>query len=182
MLNTKLPVQFDPYPFCRQRQEGEICYSNTLRLSEFDSFRGLILPCEGEVQITCSFGEDDQKIPYLSGNIEAVVHLRCQRCMHPFEYEIKTSFLLSPVYSDQAAKELPSTYEPIVLDEGNISLPDLISEELILSLPLVPKHEENCLAEFAKKSQPSVTFMHREVDLENNRMNNPFKILESIKL
>ena len=42
----------------------------------------------------------------------------------------------------EAAEELPSYYDAIELDEnGEVNLRELVEDELILAIPLIPRHE-----------------------------------------
>ncbi len=57
-------------------------------------------------------------------------------------YEIDISFLLSPVISEERAKNLPDQYEPVFMQNESIALYDMIEDEILLALPMVPKHKQ----------------------------------------
>jgi uncharacterized protein len=70
------------------------------------------------------------------------IALLCQRCLNPvrLDVEAKRSFLF--VVGEDAAAELDESSEDDVLAmTRTLDLQDLVEDELLLSLPLVPKHE-----------------------------------------
>jgi len=68
--------------------------------------------------------------------------LRCQRCLQPLEFAVKAHVRIG-LASTEAATEagrMPADLEPMLAPGGRISIGELITEELLLSLPLVPLH------------------------------------------
>jgi uncharacterized protein len=70
--------------------------------------------------------------------IDGQVVLACQRCMQPCGCEIEESALLAVVAQD--TDELPGGYEPLLGDAERLSLIEVIEEQILLALPLVPMH------------------------------------------
>jgi uncharacterized protein len=77
---------------------------------------------------------------------QASVELVCQRCLEPFRQDLAEH--VAVVLADAAA--LPATtpegFEPFELDGGRLQPAQLIEDELIVAIPLVPKHArvEDC--------------------------------------
>lgn len=115
--------------------------SGTLPLACFSRLADFLTHLDGEVVVNLAFGQDDEHIPYVKGRLEACLPLECQRCLGRVDYHLALSINLSPVFSDAAGKKVPDRYEPLLLQEDQILLQDVIEEELLLSLPLAPKHE-----------------------------------------
>lgn len=70
------------------------------------------------------------------------IDLICQRCLNPVRLDVqaKRSFLF--VVGEQAAAELDESSEDDVLAlTRSLDLQELVEDELLLSLPLVPKHD-----------------------------------------
>lgn len=72
----------------------------------------------------------------------------CQRCLQPFAWPIDTEVVLQLVQSDAeldaaqiSGDELESDYEKVV-GSGRFDLLEQIEDELILSLPYIPRHSE----------------------------------------
>ena len=64
--------------------------------------------------------------------------LTCQRCLRPCSCAVNESASLVVMASD--ADEVPGGFEPLLGDAERLSVTDLIEEQLLLGLPLVPKH------------------------------------------
>ena len=66
--------------------------------------------------------------------------LECQRCMQPMTWALDTRVRIGLVGSDTQAARVPADLEPMLAPGGHISIGELITEELLLSLPIVPLH------------------------------------------
>lgn len=64
--------------------------------------------------------------------------LTCQRCLRPCSCAVNESASLVVMASD--ADEVPGGFEPLLGDAERLSVTELIEEQLLLGLPLVPKH------------------------------------------
>lgn len=72
--------------------------------------------------------------------VEGVIVLPCQRCLRPCECGIDESALLAVVANDEV--ELPGGYEALLGDAERLSLGELVEEQVLLGMPLVPLHED----------------------------------------
>jgi uncharacterized protein len=81
--------------------------------------------------------------------VEGEVFLACQRCLRPCPCAVDEAASLVVVTRD--ADELPGGYEPLLGDPERLSLAELIEEQVLLGLPLVPMHStaEQCGAAVA---------------------------------
>lgn len=68
------------------------------------------------------------------------VFLTCQRCLRPCGCPVDESALLVVMTRD--TDEMPGGYEPLLGDPERLSLTELIEEQLLLGLPLVPRHAQ----------------------------------------
>jgi uncharacterized protein len=102
--------------------------------------------CSEQIHVNVKFDVDEQGLVVISGNASATVSLTCQRCTDIFDLALATDFCFSPVKNDQAAENLPSYYDAIELDEnGEVNLLALVEDEIILAIPLIPRHKpEDC--------------------------------------
>ncbi|HET7607341.1 MAG TPA: YceD family protein, partial [Gammaproteobacteria bacterium] len=78
----------------------------------------------------------------LAGDVE----LECQRCLEPFRYELTESVNVVLAASDSLPATVPAGFEPFELDEARLKPAELIEDETIVAIPLVPKHAriEDC--------------------------------------
>jgi uncharacterized protein len=71
------------------------------------------------------------------------VRLECQRCLQPLAWPLAVDRRLRFVRGEQEAARLDEELEEDVLElEPRLNLLALIEDELILALPLVPRHEQ----------------------------------------
>lgn len=74
--------------------------------------------------------------------------LECQRCMKPLKLGVDTDVRVGLVGSEMEAGRVPADLEAMLAPGGRIGIDELVTEELLLSLPSVPLHGEGdvCLA------------------------------------
>lgn len=96
--------------------------------------------------------------------------MTCQRCLQAFQYSLKVERLFIFVVDEAAADAYPiedDLLDPLV-SSTHFDLLALIEDEILLSLPLVPKHPESKCA-----SSPLLGIIKEP--------ENPFKVLKNIK-
>src|ERR1700744_5194970 len=81
--------------------------------------------------------------PYLRLAIHGAAWLECQRCLTPYSQAFNVDATYRIVNTEAEAEGFPRAAEEVEVIVGSrqFDLIDLIEEELLLSLPLVPKHE-----------------------------------------
>ncbi len=91
--------------------------------------------------------EDKHGIPALDVSITGSCQLRCQRCLNGLDYTIKldTRLLLRnqaslDALNDNVAGGEEEEFDSILAD-AHLDVLDLLEEEILLSLPIAPKHE-----------------------------------------
>jgi len=134
--------QVDPVRLARkgEKLEGALPLQNFLRLAE------LLLDNTGVADCALQFTLDNRYRPLVQGSVKAELVMECQRCLGSMSVLIHEQFCLMPVTSTAALKEVPEAYDGIVLSaNGQLSLHNLIEEELLLGIPLVVKHPEMCV-------------------------------------
>jgi uncharacterized protein len=96
----------------------------------------------GEVELKLEVGLDPARRVVVSGRMDAELELQCQRCLEPVKLKVHAEPHLAWVKSDEQVAALPDGYEPLLSADGQVALRELVSDELLLALPLVPKHED----------------------------------------
>jgi len=170
MKNLKLPIAINP---TRSAQRRLVC-EGVFKLSEMTR---LLAACEArseQVQVKIKFDVDERGLTVMTGTGSALVAFTCQRCSDDFEQLLEVDFTFSPVKNEEAAEEIPSYYDVIQLDEnGEVNLRDLVEEELILMIPLIPRHElKDC------KATADSVWGELPEELEKP---NPFDVLKQLK-
>lgn len=102
----------------------------------------------GQVEASILF-DRFESIPLLEVRAETVAALVCQRCLQPLSLPVLSESRVGLVESMEQADRLPADVEPVWVEGRKIDLGELVEEELLLALPLVPMHERDdpqCLA------------------------------------
>ncbi len=100
------------------------------------------------------------------------VVLTCQRCLQPVDVAVAGQSALILVASDAEAEQAPEEREPIVVEANRLDLIWLAEEEMLLALPLVPLHDEQCVAAVASQAVAVIgepTLDKRQRPFENLR-------------
>jgi uncharacterized protein len=136
LMSRDYPDWLDPFKAAQARRR----FVGTIRLSELEAVQDLIEdPGEGEIAFELKFDLDDQREVRVSVQVSGVVPMLCQRTLQPFRQEIDSASVVAIVDSESAIERLPADYEPLVLTDPRLRLVDLVAEELLLALPLVPR-------------------------------------------
>lgn len=170
MSGERLPVHIDPIRMAETRRlfQGEVALAEMPRLVE------ALQDSEGSVSVALEFGVDEEGIRVMRGRIEAEVTLLCQRCLEPMRQRIDNEFALGLVRSETEADELPSYYEPLLLDGKPLFLRDVIEDEMLLALPIVPRHP-------AEACEARLQAGEAETEQEGDKRSNPFASLAELK-
>jgi uncharacterized protein len=172
MQTVKIPVSIDPIRAATSRSayQGIVPGRQLKRLNEL---------CAGDcsdVTVSLECGVDLQGIVYLKGKAVTELTLLCQRCMTPYTTEVTVDFSFSPCKTEAEIDELPDAYDPIECNEiGEVRLHQLIEDELIVAMPIIPMHEEiDC-------NQGSKDMAVGEIEPAQEERPNPFAVLEKLK-
>jgi uncharacterized protein len=107
-------------------------------LSELPGLRaGVTGKVAGEVRFSRTEGV---AVAALTARGEAT--LECQRCMQPMSVPIETRVKVALVASEPDSARVPEELEPMLAAGGRISIGELITEELLLALPIVALHAD----------------------------------------
>jgi uncharacterized protein len=132
------PGEVDPQRFCRNAQvwETESSISAFPRLArEFT---------QGQLSCRVAGEMDLQRRPVLHIAIQGEMVLICQRCMgdllHGFEVD-RELYLARDEAELERLEEALGLDGEVILADGKLNLVELVEDEVLLGLPLVPKHE-----------------------------------------
>lgn len=168
MSEKFIPEHIDPFRYAEQ----SLALDGLLSIADMKRLSANVIANGDTIRVNLQFGVDEQRVTFLTGHLKTTLTLQCQRCMEPFSYEIMSDFALGIVSTLDEANALPERYEPALATEGSLALRELIEDELILNLPIIPRHElDEC-----KVKLPSV-----ESGWEKGKGENPFQVLESLK-
>lgn len=168
MSEKFIPEHIDPFRYAEQ----SLALDGTVRIADMQRLSTNVLNNDDLVNVSLQFGVDEQGITFLRGHLETKLTLQCQRCMEPYIYEIMSDFALGIVTTLDEANALPEHYEPALAQEGSLALRELIEDEIILNLPIIPRHEpEDC----------KVKLPLQDSGWDRGKGENPFHVLKSLK-
>ena len=114
-------------------------FEGALPLSAMSRLGGSLADSEGECRFALEFGQDALQVPYVELSIEAGLPLVCQRSLERFVFPVQTVQRLGLIRDEAEEAALPPGYEALLLDEDGLVRPlDLVQDELVLALPVVP--------------------------------------------
>jgi len=172
-MRQQIPKEIDPFRFANngRQLEGELKLADMARLSEslFDN--------SGVVKVSMQFDVDQTGTPNLHGRFETTLLLTCERCMQALEFPVTIDTWLGLVRHEKLAESLAEQYEPWVIEDTDLVDPaTVVEDELILALPLVPKHDFDCLPEEAWFAGD------KEVEEKpEDKPESPFAVLSALK-
>jgi uncharacterized protein len=92
----------------------------------------------GEVAYRLDFGQGELGGPQLHVTLQAGLTLQCQRTLEPFVFMANVDTRLGLLADERDVDALPGDCEPLLLEGGALSPREVIEDELLLTLPLVP--------------------------------------------
>ena len=92
---------------------------------------------------------------------------------------VDTTFRLAMIESEAEIERLGEEYEPLLLDDSLVSVAELVEDELLLCLPIVPKHDtEECNANSHVEDNIEQS---SDIESESKPKKNPFAALADLK-
>ena len=137
---SRVPEVLDAWRMVAARRSFE----GRLPLSSMPRLRDALCDDQGDVRFVVDFDRDALQVPYVELRIEAALPLVCQRSLQRFLYPVSTVQRLGLIAQGSGREEadeaaLPPGYEALLVPEdGQLRPADVVEDELILALPVVP--------------------------------------------
>lgn len=173
MHNDPLPSQVD----VRKLTIKDVEISNNFSPDALPRFASLLAGNEGLIESKLHFYVDDSRKRRVDGHVKAEVSVPCQRCLEPVTITVESEFKLAVLWTDEQAKQLDKSLEPLIVGEELIDLADIVEEELILSLPIVSYHNRDDCQEMPLSFGDEHIVRSTKVEQKKN----PFSVLEKLK-
>ncbi|MBD9378312.1 MULTISPECIES: YceD family protein [Pseudoxanthomonas] len=166
-MSANTPEMLDAWRMVAARRSFE----GRLPLSSMTRLQGLLNDTDGEARYTIEFDQDALRVPYVELRIEAQLPLVCQRSLQRFLLPVSLVQRLGLVRDEADEAALPPDYEALLVPEDGMLHPaDLVEDELVLAVPVVPVNPESDAVE---RDWPA-----QEEELAKA---NPFAALASLK-
>lgn len=149
MPEPRLPVSVELSKLTTRGAEisGQLALSKLLRLEH------VLSESSGVADVTLEFYTDEQRRRRITGSVKAELSIFCQRCLGPMPYLVDIEVCVAAVMDEDKAAQLPREIDPVIVVEDMLNLHELVEEELLLSLPFVSFHDEQC-AKIVKDDAP----------------------------
>lgn len=176
----KLPDFIDPIAAVNHDKH----FSGRVNQSKLPRLKEAVSQTSDDVLVEIKFYYDKAvKFPAFEMAVEAQLQLECQRSLQTFMFPVKTSTKGVFTESMSLVEELPKDYEVFELDpdDERISLFELVEEELLLAIPMIPVDESAELALGMDEGEA-----HNEQQLQEDLNEayakpNPFAALQALK-
>ncbi len=135
LSKTRLPGALDAWRMVAARRSFE----GVLPLASMARLQDALADTEGQARVTVEFDRDALQVPYVELRIEAELPLECQRSLQRFLYPVRIVQRLGLVTDEAEEGSRPEGYEALLIgDDGMLDPAELVEDELILSVPVVP--------------------------------------------
>lgn len=142
---------------------------DTIAVSQFSRLQDALASPQGVLDWRLLGDVNNEGKPSLHLHVTGALELTCQRCLEPYHYDldIHSDFI---VVADEAAlppEEDDLDEQDYLVADAQMQVAELIEDEVLLALPLAPKHAlQDCSAADAVSEQAKP---------------NPFAVLQSLK-
>ncbi len=149
-------------------------FQGTLPLASMTRLREVLAAIDGEVVYELDFGRDELGVAYLDVKVDAPLSLVCQRSLEPFLLPVQVRTRLGLIRAESEEAGLSPETEPLLVNEsGQLVLADVVEDELLLAVPLVPVDPDSTL--------PDEMTGFGAGDDAAGQTENPFAVLRELK-
>ncbi|SOD41229.1 YceD family protein [Nitrosovibrio sp. Nv4] len=137
-----MPVRLiiDPLDFARNAG----AHHGKIALSELERLQDYLIGNDGELQYAVTGTLNRDARPVLQIVVHGSINLQCQRCLGEFGHalDLQTDLLLAQNENELSRLDEDESVD-CILAISDMDVLSLIEDEIILSLPISPRHGEN---------------------------------------
>lgn len=111
-------------------------YAGTLDASGLERLADLA-PRNFEAELTLRV--DSTRRNWLEGRIAGELTLECQTCLEPFTWRLDIRSKLALARNEEEEERLMADCEPVLVLDDRLMLQEIIADEVLLALPMMPK-------------------------------------------
>ena len=137
-MSNRLPIEVNPFRLIEQRRT----LTGSLPLAQLPRVQALAVDAaEQEFAVEMIFTHSSSGLPLIAGSVKGELALTCQRCLEPVYVKVDAALniVLTTSQTDREPEE--EGYELYIVDDERIFVRDFIEDEILLALPVVPRHE-----------------------------------------
>lgn len=130
----------DAFVFAREGRvlEGELAVSDLERLHD------LLAEVSGSISFRLQGFKSERGELMLHLVVSGVIQLACQRCLKaiPFDLDVDNLLEIIPEGADMSQDELEDDTKDFLPLAGELNVAELVEDEILLALPVAPRHEK----------------------------------------
>ncbi len=168
-MSAGLPDSLDVW---RAAASGRV-YTGRVELAKLTRLLPSLVDADGTCEFRIAFSRDASGQAAVQVSASAELPLQCQRSLERFVLEVQVEQTLGLIRSEAEEAALLPEMEPVLVPEsGMMRLLDLLEDELILAVPVLP---------IRPGTEPVESDFAGEGDEEEADRPNPFAALEALK-
>lgn len=172
-MSARIPEFIDPWLLA---DRGAII-AGEYDLTSLERLNGLLQEREGSVSFELNFSRDAKSRARITGFVRSELRLECQRCLEMMRMPVDAQLDLVVIQVSAEAEIIPDECEPVMVEDGLLKVVDLVEDELLLAVPLIPMHEpEQCSVHPTDR-----VICAESADQDGPAEASPFAILSSMK-
>jgi uncharacterized protein len=135
-MSATLPGKID----ATRAAQARLLLEGRLPLSALRRLRPSLADDAGEVAYRLAFERDELGLVRIAVHAEATLSLICQRTLEAYPQPVVVDRRLGVIARESDEAALPADHEPLLSADAMVSPADVIEDELILALPIVPRN------------------------------------------
>ena len=115
-----------------------------MAVADLDRLHDLLAEIEGEVSFRLAGFKGDSGEPMLHLEVSGVLPLACQRCLEavPCDLDVDSLLELIPEGAELSQDELEDDTRDFLPVVRELDVVELVEDEILLGLPVAPRHEK----------------------------------------
>jgi uncharacterized protein len=127
-------------------------FAGSVPLAKLPRLAASLAQSAGTLQVELQATRDEEGREWLHGEIRGRLPLTCQRGLHDFDWTCDVALSLALVESEAEEDKLLKETESYLVEDDELPLRDLVEEEVLLALPMMPRCEDpDCVKRLIKK-------------------------------
>lgn len=168
-MSNNIPTEIDPFLCADQNRRYELAFKADDFSRILDDLKDGSQPINAELEFS-----RDGKIIKLMGRIYGHLMLQCNACLEDIDFPVDIDVNLAIIRDEAMVELLDDDVDPCLLDEDNLSLKQVVEDELVIVMPYVARHDQ-CPTELPTTSKTD------DFTLETDDKPNPFEALKDLK-
>lgn len=127
-------------------------FAGSVPLAKLPRLAASLAQDAGTLQVELQATRDEEGQDWLHGEIRGRLPLTCQRGLHAFDWNCDVALSLALVESEAEEQKLLKDTESYRVEDDELPLRDLVEDEVLLALPMMPRCEDpDCVKRLIKK-------------------------------